>query len=135
MKIVKSPSGKILAKHIVQEDIRDGLGFFSDDSDFIQVGTWRYEEGKDLLAHQHNLVQRTVERTQEVLVIQKGAIQASIFDENEEHTLLERFDVKQGEVLILLHGAHGYKILEDGTQVVEIKNGPYLGAEIDRVRI
>ena len=39
MKIVKSPSGKILAKHITAEDIQDGLGFFSDDSDFIQIGT------------------------------------------------------------------------------------------------
>ena len=135
MKIIQSPSGKVLAKHIGEDDIKDGLGFFSDDSDFIQVGTWRYEAGKDLLAHQHNLVARTVECTQEVLVIQKGLIQASIFDENEAHTLLDSFVVKQGEILILLHGAHGYKILEDGTQVVEIKNGPYLGAEVDRVRI
>ena len=28
----------------------------------------------------------------------------------------------------------GYKILEEGTKVLEIKNGPYLGAEIDRGR-
>ena len=85
MKTVQSPSGKLLAKHIAADDIKDGLGFFSDDEDFIQVGTWRYEAGKDLLAHQHNLVERTVERTQEVLVIQKGSIQASIFDEDEAY--------------------------------------------------
>ena len=68
-------------------------------------------------------------------MIQKGSIQASIFDEDEEHTLLDSFVVNQGEILVLLNGAHGYKILEDGTQVVEVKNGPYLGAEVDRVRI
>ena len=51
MKMVQSPSGKLLAKHITADDIQDGLGFFSDDADFIQVGTWRYEAGKDLLAH------------------------------------------------------------------------------------
>ena len=43
--------------------------------------------------------------------------------------------VSQGEVIILLRGAHGYEILEDNTQVLEFKNGPYLGAEIDRKRI
>ena len=35
----------------------------------------------------------------------------------------------------MLRGAHGYDILENGTQVLEVKNGPYVGAELDRKRI
>jgi len=39
------------------------------------------------------------------------------------------------ETLILLKGGHGYEILEDGTRVLEVKNGPYPGAEVDRRRL
>jgi hypothetical protein len=42
--------------------------------------------------------------------------------------------VDEGDILILLQGGHGYEILEDGTQVLEVKNGPYIGADLDRRR-
>ena len=54
-----------------------------------------------------------------------------ITDEN----FVEKLIAKEGDTLILLRGGHGYKVLEDGTQVLEIKNGPYVGAEKDRRRI
>ena len=58
---------------------------------------------------------------------------ASIFDE--EGGLVERLELGAGDTLILLNGGHGYEILEDNTQVLEVKNGPYPGAEADRRRI
>ena len=36
---------------------------------------------------------------------------------------------------MLLECGHGYTILSDDTKVIEIKNGPYLGADVDRRRI
>ena len=54
---------------------------------------------------------------------------------NLEETKIETLIVKQGELLILLESGHGYSILEEDTTVLEVKNGPYLGAEIDRRRI
>ena len=39
-----------------------------------------------------------------------------------------------GDILIMLEGGHSYEIMEDNTQVLEIKNGPYVGAELDRRR-
>lgn len=35
----------------------------------------------------------------------------------------------------MMNGGYGYRILEDNTKVIEIKNGPYLGAEKDRRRL
>lgn len=35
---------------------------------------------------------------------------------------------------MLLAGGHGYRIEADGTEVLEVKNGPYAGAAADRVR-
>lgn len=124
---------KIFARYIPADSWKDGLSFFSKDDEFIQAGTWKYNKGKELLAHIHNEVGRKINRTQEVIYVVKGKIEASIYDL--EGTLVEQVVVNAGDFLILLNSGHGYKILEDNTQVLEIKNGPYLGPEIDRKRI
>lgn len=126
-------NGKILARHIRKEDIKEGLNFFSEENEFIQVGSWQYEKGKKLLPHIHNSVERIVTKTCECIYIVNGMLSAEIY--NDDNEVLEKLIVKDGELLILLNGGHGYDILEDGTKVIEIKNGPYLGAEIDRKRI
>ncbi|WP_270446863.1 hypothetical protein [Fusobacterium varium] len=125
-------NNEILARHITGDEIKEGLSFFSNDNEYIQVGSWNYNKGKELLKHIHNEVTREVRRTQEVLYIIKGRIEAEIYDL--EKSLIETIIVNEGDILILLESGHGYKILEEGTKVLEIKNGPYLGAEIDRRR-
>ncbi len=130
---IVNKNGEVIANLIHDEDWHKGLQFFSDDSDFIQVGTWNYDEGKELQSHIHNEVERTIKRTQEVIYVKRGSIQANIF--GLDGKFISSSTVKAGDTLILLDCGHGYTILEDGTQVLEVKNGPYLGAEIDRVRI
>jgi hypothetical protein len=124
----------ILARHILAKDAwKQGLSFFSQDSEFVQVGTWSYSSGKELLAHSHNKVERQVFWTQEVLYIRKGSIKANVFNTKNER--VSEFIASEGDLVILLMGGHGYQILEENTQVLEVKNGPYLGAEIDRRRL
>ncbi len=125
--------GKTLARHIFPEDIREGLNFFSQEGEYIQAGAWNYPGGKELLAHIHKKVPRTAMRTYEVLYVISGSLQATVYDL--DGAVAGEWEVKKGEVLILLESGHGYKILEDGTKVLEVKNGPYLGAEADRYRI
>jgi hypothetical protein len=122
-----------IARHITAADIADGLSFFSNDNEFIQIGSWKYPRGKELAAHIHNEVERKVTRTCETLVVLSGAVEATIYTLDEE--FVEQLTVSAGEILVLLECGHGYKILSDDTTVIEIKNGPYLGAEIDRRRI
>lgn len=123
----------VLARHIVSEDIKNGLNFFSKDAEFIQVGAWgHYEKGKLLNRHIHNEFLRESTRTYEMLYIVSGAIEAEIYDINRE--LVDSIKVNQGEILILLESGHGYKTIEENTTVLEVKNGPYFGPEKDRVR-
>lgn len=123
----------ILARHITAAEWETGgLNFYSQDTEFIQVGAWGYNAGKELLAHAHNTVERTINITQETLYIRRGAIKARIYNKNK--TLVAEWIAKEGDIMILLDGGHGYDILEDNTQVLEIKNGPYVGADADRVR-
>ena len=131
---IKQEDGLVLARHIpAQEAWGDGLKFFSQDSDFVQVGTWGYNSGKELLAHAHNPVERKIGLTQEVLYIGSGSVKATIFDVR--GAKVAELIAKTGDLLVLLWGGHGYQILEDGTKVLEIKNGPYPGAEADRRRL
>jgi hypothetical protein len=43
--------------------------------------------------------------------------------------------LERGDTIILLNGGHGYEILSDNTKVLEVKNGPYVGADKDRERL
>jgi hypothetical protein len=126
-------NGCRLAVKFGLEDIQQGLSFFSEDADFLQVGTWRYGQGKQLAAHIHNVVERTVLRTQEFIYVVKGGVKASIYDP--DHHFLEDIVLAPQEGLILYEGGHGYEILEEDTVVIEVKNGPYVGAELDRQRL
>ncbi len=112
---------------------KEGLSFFSQDDDFIQAGVWGYGAGKELKAHIHNEVERRVMWTQEVIFVKQGRIRARIYDQSE--VLIDSVDVSAGDIIILLRGGHGYDILDDDTQVLEVKNGPYVGADRDRRRL
>lgn len=131
MRVIKSDNKKIAVKFDAK-DIKDGLLFFSEESDFIQVGSWKYNKNKKLSAHTHNFLTRKVERTQEFMYVVKGRVRAFIYDENEK--LLEDITLGPHEGLILFSGGHGYEILDDDTTVIEVKNGPYMGAELERRR-
>lgn len=122
----------ILARYISSRDIKKGLSFFSKDEEYIQVGTWEYDKNKDLLRHFHNETHRNIKRTYEVLYIINGEISAEIYDLNGE--FVEKIRVSKGDILILLDSGHGYRILKDKTRVLEVKNGPYIGADLDRTR-
>ena len=111
----------------------EGLHFFSKDNDFQQVGVWTYNTGRKLLQHKHIEALRSINRTQEVIFVRSGKVRADIYGMDDQ--FIESVNLVRGDILILLNGGHGYEILEDNTQVLEIKNGPYLGPEKDRIRI
>jgi hypothetical protein len=40
--------------------------------------------------------------------------------------------LKKGDAIVLIHGIHAIKVLED-MQCISVKQGPFLGAEFDKV--
>ena len=126
-------SGNLILAVYVPRDWQEGLQFYSGEEDFVQVGTWRYPAGQVLKAHKHNRVNRSITHTQEVVFVRKGSVKATVYDP--EGKPVEHLLLCEGDTLVLLNGGHGYEILDNDTQVLEVKNGPYLGAEIDRTRL
>lgn len=111
---------------------QSGLTFFSHSADFLQVGIWNHPVDSVLTSHIHNVHQKPSNRTTESIFILSGSVHADIFDEDE--ILISSLKLSSGDLLTCLAGGHGFKILEKNTKVLEFKNGPYLGIEIDRRR-
>ena len=108
----------------------EGLNFYTKDSDFVQVATWHYNKGKYLKAHSHKKLERKTDAAQEVVFVKKGLLKFWIYDDKEERFFEDT--LKQGEILITFYGGHAYEILEDNTEILEVKNGPYPGLEKDK---
>jgi len=120
----------VLAVYIRSAEWRRGLNFISEDKDAIQTGLWQYDRGKKLGPHRHVGNMRNIDRTQEVIFVKSGSLRVSIYSESEE--LVEKLILNAGDLVILLSGGHGYEVLENETQVLEVKNGPYTGLD-DRI--
>ena len=117
----------ILAKN---KNFPDGLHFYTKDTDFIQVGTWNYNKCQMLKAHSHKVYKRESDITQELVFVKSGSLMVRIFDDNADGFFQEILN--QGDFLILFSGGHSYEILENNTEVLEVKNGPYPGLENDK---
>ena len=133
MKTEKIKDGDLtLAIIIKHADWKEGLNFVSSDEDYQQVGIWGYNKGQKLAPHIHLTAPRQILRTQEVIFVKDGRIRADIY--TEQKNFLKSVELEAGDAIILLNGGHGYEILSDNTKVLEVKNGPYVGADKDRER-
>ncbi len=121
---------KILAIIIKNNYSKDGVEFFTPDDFSQQLAFMSHKKGKKIDAHTHNVVPREVNYTKEVLVIRKGKLRVDFYEENQNY--IESHTIKQGDVILLAYGGHGFEILED-CEMIEIKQGPFLGVQ-DKIR-
>jgi hypothetical protein len=124
--------GKLYAIYFNVNEAEDGLSFVSDDEDFIQVGIWKYQPKKILPAHFHKEYIREASRTCESVYVVKGKIKCNLYTKS--GNFIKSFILNSNDMAIQLYGVHEYEILEEAL-VLENKNGPYFGPEIDRKRI
>jgi hypothetical protein len=109
---------------------KEGIAFFTPDEFSQQLGYMNRPEGYIIPPHVHNIVERKVDLTQEVLYIKTGRVRVDFY--NEEKLYLESRILEKGDVILLAHGGHGFQMLET-SEIIEIKQGPYCG-ELDKVR-
>lgn len=121
---------KLLAMIIKNDYVCEGVDFITPDEYSQQVAYMHHPAGKVIDAHVHNLVHRNIVLTQEVLFIKKGKLRVDFYDDYEDY--LESVILEAGDVILLVSGGHGFKILEE-TEMIEVKQGPYSG-EADKKR-
>jgi len=78
----------------------------------------------------HNLVNRQVLHTQEVLLIRNGRVKFDLFDSNRQYVTSRVLE--SGDVILLCGGGHSLEMVEESS-IIEVKQGPYAG-ENDKTR-
>lgn len=109
---------------------KKGISFFTPSDFSQQLGYMNRPKGYVIDPHVHNLVERKVTLTQEVLYIKTGKVRVDFYDD--EQNYLESKIIEKGDVILLAAGGHGFEMLEDA-EMIEVKQGPYCGDE-DKVR-
>lgn len=122
--------GQAAAYLLRGDDWPSGLSFITPDEAFIQVGSWRYNAGKTLAAHVHKEYPRVAAKTQEVVFVKQGKMKVILY--NKAREAVEEIVLREGDLLVVAHAGHGYEILEDDTQILEVKNGPFVSVDVDK---
>jgi hypothetical protein len=120
----------VLALIIRSDFKKEGIEFFTQENDSQQLGYMYRPKGYVIKPHRHNLVQREVHLTQEVLYIKTGKVRVDFYTNNQLY--LKSVVLYSGDVILLSDGGHGFKMLEK-SEIIEVKQGPYCG-ELDKVR-
>ncbi len=83
--------------------------------------------------HIHNEVIRHTNITQEAWIVLNGVIRATYFDVDKSF-LCEEI-LYPGWMTMTFRGGHTYESLEENTESIEIKLGPYSGQQVDKEMI
>jgi hypothetical protein len=118
--------GKPLA-YIIRSQMVPKTTTFLTPSDFKQqVGFVVYPKGGEIQRHVHRPLERHLIGTSEVIVVRQGRCEIDIYSNQRELVATEQ--LREGDILLMVDGGHGFRMLED-TVFVEIKQGPYTGLD------
>lgn len=121
---------KLLAVILYRNFSENGIHFFTTAELSQQLAYMRHPAGKIIEAHIHNPVPREVSYTQEVLFLRRGKLRVDFYSDNRNY--LKSRILESGDVILLVSGGHGFEMLEE-TEMIEVKQGPYVG-EGDKTR-
>jgi len=106
--------------------------FFSPAGSSFQFGLLAHGENFIEPAHYHPRIERKISDLQQMFVVQKGVIAVDFFTDGGKR--FREIILRQGDAILLIHGAHSVRVLET-MQCVSVKQGPFLGADHDKVDI
>ena len=121
--IIRITSKKRLLAVIIKAKFKqDGLKFFVPDEYPQQLGYMGRPRGYTIAPHVHKPTLRRIKFTQEVLFIRSGKVRVDFYD-GRKHYIESRI-VKQGDIVFLAFGGHGFEFMEDA-EMIEVKQGPF----------
>ncbi len=91
-----------------------------------QLGYIVYPAGGEIARHVHRPLERYIVGTSETVLVRKGHCLIDIY--NDVRELVTTCELSEGDVMIMVSGGHGYRMVED-TILMEIKTGPYTGVD------
>jgi hypothetical protein len=106
--------------------------FFSEPESSFQFGLLAHEAGFIEPPHYHKPITRTIRDMQQMFLVQRGVVIVELYDD--EGGLLREIEMRAGDAIVLIHGVHAIRVLED-MQCISVKQGPFLGSENDKILV
>lgn len=123
---IESNDDCLLALIVRSGTADSGVQFITEDASAHQIGILQWPRGHIIDAHVHNPLVRTIDSTQEVLFIRSGRVRVDLYTEDQNYVCSRILST--GDVIFLASGGHGFEILDEAN-IVEVKQGPYLGEQ------
>jgi anti-sigma factor ChrR (cupin superfamily) len=126
--MIKIKSGnKIFALLLDVREIKEGSLPVTDPSWPIQMLLMNRKKGHIVAKHTHKKILKSTKQPQEALVVIKGAIEASIFDNYGK--LIKKQKALPGQCLLIVDGGHEVKMSKNSL-IYAFKDGPYVDDKI-----
>jgi len=99
-----------------------GITFFTPNESTQQFGYMKHKKKHIIKPHLHKKRITKILYTTEVILLLKGILRVDFYD-YEKNYLYSKI-LKQKDIIMLVHGGHGFKVLKE-VEMLEIKQGPY----------
>ena len=101
---------------------KKGITFFTPNESTQQFGYMKHKKKHIVKPHLHKKRITKILYTTEVILLLKGVLRVDFY--NYAKNYLFSKILKQKDIIMLVHGGHGFKALRD-VEMLEIKKGPY----------
>ncbi len=125
-KEIISYQGNLICMIVRAGPFPDATTFYTPSELPLQVGNIVYPAGSEIPRHTHAPVRHNITVTAEVLVVQRGRMILDLYAD--DRTLIGSREIAVGDVVVLVAGGHGFRLLEDSV-LLEVKQGPYAGVQ------
>ena len=109
---------------------KKGISFFTKDNANQQIGFMNHPKNYVIKPHKHQKRETKIFITSEVIILQKGKLRVDFYNTKKKY--LFSVIIKKNQVIMLVHGGHGFKVLEP-VKMLEIKQGPFVSNK-DKVK-
>ena len=109
---------------IVRKKFRSnkGINFFTKDNDTQQFGYMKHKKNHLIMPHKHNKRLTKILVTTEVIILFKGILRVDFYNDKKKYLFSRK--IYAGDIIMLVNGGHGFKVLKD-IEMIEVKQGPY----------
>jgi len=101
---------------------KKGVNFFTSEDATQQFGYMKHKKNHLIMPHMHNKRFTKILITTEVIILFKGILRVDFYNEKKIYLFSKK--VYAGDIIMLVNGGHGFKILND-VEMIEVKQGPY----------
>ena len=129
---IQSADGRIVAIIVREEFEKDGANFLSQEEYPLQLGVSQYKKGTEIQAHRHLHKKIVIDKIQEIVHFESGRALVNLYDLTGAQ--FKTLELSMGDTIFFVDGGHGFTMLED-TKLIEVKQGPYLGKDKDKMVI